>query len=223
MPTMLKKEMKNDMKDLGNILEEVGDALAGSLASRTRRNAGAKRLIAPPPPGTPLLVSLALALEHTGIYLGKNKVAELQDDGFVREVTLTEFVNGDTGPIPLRNGTRIFAACDARSRKPLGTAAVAKMARRLSDEAYYAGYDLIQSNCHLFVAACAAGLKPNDTAFAKLVGKGFASIGRLESVLARTLNGGHRIEWCPVARNRERFHYKLTEEKVARLKLEGKL
>ena len=40
------------------------------------------------------------------------------------------------------------------------------MARRLSDEAYYAGYDLIQSNCHLFVAACAAGLKPNDAAFA---------------------------------------------------------
>ena len=223
MPTMRKKEMKNDMKELGNIFEAVGDALAGSLASRTRRNAGEKRLIAPPPPGTPLLVSLALVLEHTGIYLGDNKVAELQDDGFVKTVSLTDFINGDTAPFPLRNGTRIFAACDARSRKPLGAAAVAKMARRLSDEAYYAGYDLIQSNCHLFVAACAAGMKPDDEAFEKLVGKGITSIGLLERILGRRLNGGHRIEWCPVARNRERFHYKLTAEKVARLRLEGKL
>ena len=223
MPTMRKKEMKNDMKELGNILEEVGDALAGSLASRTRRNAGAKRLIAPPPPGTPLLVSLALALEHTGIYLGKNKVAELQDDGFVREVTLTDFVNGDTGPIPLRNGTRIFAACDARSRQPVGGPSVAKVARETAKEAFYAGYDLIQTNCHLFTAACAAGMKPDDEAFEKLVGKGITSIGLLERILGRRLNGGHRIEWCPVARNRERFHYKLTAEKVARLRLEGKL
>ena len=220
---MMTRRILIDMKDLGNLIESVADAFAESFASRTRRNAGAGRLIAPPPPGTPLLVSLALALEHTGVYLGDNKVAELQDDGVVKTVSLTDFINGDTAPFPLRNGTRIFAACDARSRKPLGTAAVAKMARRLSDEAYYAGYDLIQSNCHLFVAACAAGLKPNDTAFAKLVGKGFASIGRLERVLALKLNGGRRIEWCPVARNKERFHYKLTEEKVARLRLEGKI
>ena len=97
------------------------------------------------------------------------------------------------------------------------------MARRLSDEVYYAGHDLIQSNCHLFVAACAAGMKPNDEAFTKLVGKEITSIGLLERILARRLNGGHRIEWCPVARNRDRFHYKLTEEKLARLRLEGKL
>ena len=100
---------------------------------------------------------------------------------------------------------------------------MAKMARLLSDEAYYAGCNLIQSNRHLFVAACAAGMKPNDEAFEKLVGKGITSIGLLERVLGRRLNGGHRIEWCPVARNRERFHYKLTAEKVARLRLEGKL
>ena len=33
MPKLRKKEKKNDMKELGNILEEVEDALAGSLAS----------------------------------------------------------------------------------------------------------------------------------------------------------------------------------------------
>ena len=211
------------MREFGNMLESVADALSDSLASRTRRNAGAKRLIAPPPPGTPLLVSLALAFEHTGICLGENRVAELQDDGFVKNVSLTDFINGDTAPFPLRNGTRIFAACDASSRKPLGTAAVAKLARRLSEEAYYVGYDIIRRNCHLFTAACAAGLKPDDAAFAELIGEGVSSVGQLERVLAGRLNGGHRIEWCPVARNRERFRYKLTAEKVARLRLEGKL
>ena len=115
------RRILTDMKDLGNLIESVADAFAESFASRTRRNAGTKHLIAPPPPGTPLLVSLALALEHTGVYLGDNKVAELQDDGFVKTVSLMDFINGDTAPFPLRNGTRIFAACDARSRKPLGT------------------------------------------------------------------------------------------------------
>ncbi len=211
------------MSKLGNILEAVTGAVSESFTSRTRRNAGAGRLIAPPLPGTPLLVSLALVLEHTGVYLGENKVAELQDDGFVRTISLTDFINGDTAPFPLRNGTRIFAACDARSRKPIGTTAVAELAKRLSDEVYYAGYDVIKSNCHLFTAACAAGMKPSDEAFAKLVEKDVTSIEQLERILARKLNGGHRIEWCPVARNREKFHYKLTAEKVARLRLEGKL
>ena len=71
------------MKDLGNLIESVADAFAESFSSRTRRNAGAGRLIAPPPPGTPLLVSLALALEHTGVYLGDNKVAKLPNVRYV--------------------------------------------------------------------------------------------------------------------------------------------
>ena len=63
--------------DLLRTLGEIPDVLAESADSRSRRNASANRLIAPPPAGTPLLVSLALAFEHTGIYLGDNHVAEL--------------------------------------------------------------------------------------------------------------------------------------------------
>ena len=154
---------KIDLLDVLGVLKSLPDVLVESEASRSRRNAMSRRLIAPPPPGTPLLVSLALALEHNGIYLGKNRVAELRDDGGVAVVSLTDFVNGDPCDVSLRTGTRIFAACD------------------------------------------------------------ITSIGRLERVLARELNDGRRIAWCAVARSKEKFHYKLTAEKVARLRLEGKL
>lgn len=205
-----------------DIIGAVSGAVSESWASRSRRNEGSERLIAPPPAGTPLLVSLAVALEHTGVYIGENKVVELQDDGFVKAVSLTDFINGDTAPWPLRNGTRIFAACDACSRNPISRSAIASVARRMADDSYYVGYDFIRHNCHFFTASCAVGLEPNNEALVRLFAKGAVSIGRLERFLARRLNDQRRIEWCPVARHKERFHYKLTTEKLVRLRMEGK-
>ena len=71
------------------LLKELPDVVMESVRSRERRNAQAHSLIAPPPAGTPLLVSLALAFEHTGIYLGGSRVAELNGDGYVKAVSLT--------------------------------------------------------------------------------------------------------------------------------------
>ena len=211
--------------DLLRILGEIPDVLAESTDSRSRRNASANRLIAPPPAGTPLLVSLALAFEHTGIYLGDNHVAELNGDGQVKAVSLTRFVNGtDDGFWPIRNGTRIFAACDARSRRPLAdTRALATARAALEGGQIRAGYDFAQINCHLFTAACVRGIPPRDRKFRKLFGGGIASIGRLERLLARALNGGQPIAWCAVRRSKERFRYHLTAEKKVRLMLEGHL
>ena len=207
-----------------DMLESIADALVASEASRVRRNAGAGRLIAPPPPGTPLLVSLALAVEHTGIYLGNNRVAELRCDGAVAEATLTEFINGDSeDPLSFRNGTRIFAACDAKTRKPIGARRVWQTAHEAVRRGASRPYDILLDNCHLFVAACAAGILPDDPRFDDLLDGDVASIGRLERSLERSLNKGRRMAWCAVARSKEEFNYKLTFEKVARLRLEGKI
>lgn len=214
---------KIDLLDVLGVLKSLPDVLVESEASRSRRNAMSRRLIAPPPPGTPLLVSLALAFEHTGIYLGKNRVAELRDDGGVAVVSLTDFVNGDPCDVSLRTGTRIFAACDAKTRHPLGTKRAYATALKFAKFGFASDYDFVRSNCHLFTASCVAGLLTRDDAFDKLIGSGITSIGRLERVLARELNDGRRIAWCAVARSKEKFHYKLTAEKVARLRLEGKL
>jgi hypothetical protein len=171
------------------------------------------------------LVSLALAFEHTGIYLGDNRVAELNGDGQVKSVSLTRFVNGtDDGFWPFRNGTRIFAACDARSRRPLTDMRTLTTARAALEEGSFCpGYDFVQVNCHLFTAACVRGILPEGRKFRKLFGGGIASIGRLERLLERELNGGQPIAWCAVRRSKERFRYHLTAEKKARLMLEGSL
>ncbi|MBQ6008240.1 MAG: hypothetical protein IJL17_06865, partial [Kiritimatiellae bacterium] len=84
------------------------------------------------------------------------------------------------------------------------------------------GYDFAATNCHLFTAACVCGVLPRDRRFKRLLGGGIASIGRLERLLAEALNDGHAIAWCAVRRGKTDFHYRLTPEKKARLRLEGK-
>ncbi|MBR0505230.1 MAG: hypothetical protein IJJ84_07465 [Kiritimatiellae bacterium] len=212
------------MADFLQMLKGLPEVLAESARSRARRNAQAHRLIAPPPAGTPLLVSLALAFEHTGIYLGGGEVAELNGDGCVKAVSLTRFINGTTGgALPIRNGTRIFAVCDAHTRRPIAAERTLKTAHEaLSDAGSWKGYDFAATNCHLFTAACVCGVLPRDRRFKRLLGGGIASIGRLERLLAEALNDGHAIAWCAVRRGKTDFHYRLTPEKKARLRLEGK-
>ena len=211
------------MHDLLQMLGSIPDVLVESASSRARRNAQARRLIAPPPAGTPLLVSLALAFEHTGVYLGGNRVAELNGDGHVKAVSLTRFVNGTPDGIwPIRNGTRIFAVCDARTRRPLASArALATAHAAVEGGASRIGYDCAQVNCHLFTAACMRGVLPSERRFRSLLGGGIASIGRLERLLSKTLNGGEAICWCAVRPGKEDFRYALTREKKIRLAAEG--
>ncbi len=210
------------MADFLQILAELPEAVSESARSRERRNAEAQRLIAAPPAGTPLLVSLALAFEHTGIYLGGSRVAELNGDGHVKAVSLTRFINGTPdGAWQVRNGTRIFAACDVCTRRPLASARSLETARA----AVEAGsnrmeYDFAQLNCHLFTAACVLGIPPGTRQFRSLFGGGVASIGKLERLLAQTLNHGKGICWCAVRRDKERFHYSLSPGKRIRLAME---
>ncbi len=213
------------MVDFLQLLAELPEAVSESARSRERRNAEAQRLIAPPPAGTPLLVSLALAFEHTGIYLGGDRVAELNGDGHVKAVSLTRFINGTPdGAWQVRNGTRIFAACDVCTRRPLASARALETARA----AIEAGlnrmeYDFAQLNCHLFTAACVLGIPPGTRQFRSLFDGRVASIGKLERILAKTLNHGKGICWCAVRRDMERFHYSLSPGKRIRLAVESVL
>lgn len=212
------------MDDVLDLLGGCVEALAASAASRAKRNAAADRLIPPPSPGTPLLVSLALAVEHSGVYLGGGRVAELQDDGRVVAVSLTDFVNGSPGAFPaVRTGTRIFAACDAKTRKPIGSIQSLRSAKAAAAGRVRLPYDLVRNNCHRFVAACAQGADWDGRGFGRMAIDAAASVGWLERLLAKRLNGGKAIAWCAVARSRERFNYGLTGEKIARLRLEGKI
>jgi hypothetical protein len=75
------------------------------------------------------------------------------------------------------------------------------------------GYDFLKANCHLFTAACVCGILPGERGFRRLLGGGIASIGRLEDLLAESLNDRRGIAWCPVRRGKVDFRYRLTIEK----------
>ncbi len=207
------------MVDFLQMLKELPDVVLESSRSRERRNAGAHRLITPPPAGTPLLVSLALAFEHTGVYLGGNRVLELNGEGYVKDVSLTQFINGTSdGTSLIRNGTRIFAACDARTRRPLASKRTLETARAVIEAGVpRLGYDVAQFNCHLFTAACIRGVLPGERRFPLSLGGGVASVGKLERLLSKTLNHGKEICWCGVRRDKELFRYSLSPEKKNQL------
>lgn len=201
-----------------DLLDQLPRVILASCLSRLRRNGTGGVLAQPPPPGTPLLVSLAWAFEHTGIYLGSGQVAELHGDGQVKSVSLTEFVNGSGDmTFSIRTGTRIFAACDGRKAIPLASACALDQARMAVERHLRPGYDCARMNCHLFTAACAVGMMPSLAFYSKLFGEGIVSIDRLESVLAKSLNRGRFVSWRGVAPSKS-FMYELTTNKLVKLR-----
>lgn len=170
-----------------------------------------------PPAGTPLKCALAggmvADLAHSGVYLGGGTVAELDGDGRVQAVALSEFLNGAAGArdwAALRSGFRIYAACDRGSGRPVGGADVAERARRATAGTSLAPatrrYQWLRNNCHRFTAECVDG---NWDA-----GKGGTwRIGRLEEVVSRCLNGGRDITWRPVDFTTPGFTYSPTPGK----------
>ena len=169
-----------------------------------------------PPPGTPLKCALAggmvAQLAHTGIHLGKGRVADLRGDGTVVAVSLPDFLNGPSGdwnPAALRTGFRIHAACDAETGTPLASATAEAKARELTltrRGRLRLEYDLLGWNCHRFTAGCLAG------DFASLDG-GTWMLDRLESIISHLLNRGRPICWRAVSPSTPGFRYAVTPGK----------
>ena len=194
-----------------------------SAAAKMRRN-GDRRLIDAPRAGVPLLVSLAGIAEHSGIFLGRSRVAELNGNGRLMEVSLSEFVNGQPGADGnMRWGTRIFAACDDVTGQPLESLRVAHAARELIDKIRRVKYNVFSNNCHMFSASCIRGNFAEGKSLDEWLREGTFSIDRLESVIGEFMNGGRPIAWLGVRAPTRCFNYVLADEKLARLRREGRL
>lgn len=171
-----------------------------------------------PPRGTPLLVDLAYALEHSGIYLGNSEVMEVYDDesegGRIRVVTLERFLRGDGS---VRTGNQIFAACDDNGDGgcPLFSQRAADNAERFKAENSKVAYNMLRSNCHMFTAACLLGkkifcersgkegfwgakIKDSASCLAAAMVQTF-SVAKLNEVISDELNAGKPVVWRPVA------------------------
>ena len=193
-----------------------------SAAARRRRN-GDDRLIDAPRAGVPLLVSLAGMAEHSGIFLGRSRVAELNGNGRLMDVSLNEFINGQPDDTSnMRWGTRIFAACDDSTGRPLESLKVAHVARDFVTKVRQVKYSLFNNNCHLFSASCVRGELSDGRSWADWLMDGTFSIDRLDAVISEVMNGGRPIAWLGVREPTRFFNYALTDGKIARLRMEGK-
>ncbi len=135
-----------------------------------------------PRPGSILHCSLAIAVEHSGIFVARDKIVEVEnDDGNknIRRVDADDFLNSHL----VRTGVCIYVACDKKTGAVLGT-------RSVADNAKYAvgregAYRLLFDNCHMFTSSCITGNHKNsDNLFLFL-----------ENTIRRKLNRGRAITW----------------------------
>ena len=111
-----------------------------------------------PTPGTPVFCDLAVAVEHTGIYIGRNRIVHLEGDGNIRSVSPEEFVARLDGKNPSH---KIYFA--ASNDKSLGNTDVAQRARNMRNG--FRNYNVLFDNCHQFTCGCLTGKFENPNNF----------------------------------------------------------
>ena len=95
--------------------------------------------------------------DHTGIYVGENRIVELSGDGDIRIVSHKKFINGDDGSFA-RFGVFMYVACaqdDDGNCYALAAPDIARRARRSVGETR--DYNLVFENCHMFTEYCING------------------------------------------------------------------
>jgi hypothetical protein len=112
-------------------------------------------------PGAIVACDLALgAIDHTGIYIGRNRIVERNGCGRIRKVSIKDFLNSST----LRSGVTLYAAC--AKGKVIASPEIARRARDVVGTD--TGYHLIGNNCHRLTAFLATGQRHEITTFSQL-------------------------------------------------------
>ncbi|MBY5993958.1 hypothetical protein [Ferrimonas balearica] len=111
-----------------------------------------------PTPGTLMACHVFGVVEHTGIWLGGDCIAELHGSGLVRGVSAQRFLHN-------RSGATIFCLSDSRHRALGSERAAERAAKALFT---YRDYHLRRNNCHRFVWACLSGQEQVIPSFSAL-------------------------------------------------------
>ena len=100
---------------------------------------------------------------HTGIYLGDDKIAEIENDKGAARVQIVDpydFLHGK-GTNFVRTGINIYVATDGCGTA-LGSPEIAKRARAFARRWRHGEYDLVENNCHKFTVRCVTGNEPTS-------------------------------------------------------------
>lgn len=88
--------------------------------------------------------------EHSGIYVGYNKIVHLNGDGLIESVTPKQFIDRLGG---FNTAISIYVSCNGL--KPVGSKEAAKRAKKMVG--IRREYNLLLDNCHQFSAGCLSG------------------------------------------------------------------
>ncbi|QIZ76857.1 hypothetical protein [Ferrimonas lipolytica] len=117
-----------------------------SLALRPSEFLPGKRFVSPQP-GSVVVCHVYGVVEHSGIWLGDDTIAELHGSGLIRGISAKRFLTG-------RTGATIFTCCDHLHRPFATASAVDRAAQQLFT---HRDYHLRRNNCHRFVWYCLTG------------------------------------------------------------------
>lgn len=97
-------------------------------------------------------------IDHSGIYIGYNKIAHLDGSGKIEAVTPEVFLNRLDG---LNMAISIYVSC--KDGKAIGSRIVAENAKRKIGKSVK--YNLFNNNCHIFSSGCLTGKFDNNDGF----------------------------------------------------------
>ena len=144
------EDIKLTLKVIDHLTLKTGSAILHSIKDKVK-----------PAVGSVVFCRLGLnQVEHTGIYIGYNKIIHLEGNGQVKTVTPKEFLARLIGFNTL-TAQSIYIAC--RNGKPIHSSKVATNAKIYG--AHRTDYRLLSNNCHKFTSGCVTGDRHNNDTF----------------------------------------------------------
>jgi len=121
--------------------------------------------------GSVVHCSLAVNLEHTGIYIGDDTIVHLSGNGIIEAVSSNEFLERLEG---LNFAINNYVSC--YDDDPVGSKFVAERAASMVGE--WRDYNIVLDNCHQFTSGCLSGNFENaDNFFWMVENKAFDVLG----------------------------------------------
>ena len=146
-----------------SVMDDIQEAISSKVTDWAAKTVDAFLIHSQVPKiGSVLYCNLALAFEHTGIYVGGGKVVHLNGDGVVEKVSLKKFMNRLDGVNPSYS---IFCATDSDG-ETIRNREVAE--RALEMVGHRQTYNLFLGNCHCFTQYCLTGTKVHFGSFGKV-------------------------------------------------------
>lgn len=143
-----------------------------------------------PTRGSVVFCELLTWAEHSGIYIGSDKIIHLNGDGIVEEVNSKEFVARLGGANSLLTN-KIYVSC--RNASVAYSIEVARRAEKMLGSRR--NYHMIFDNCHQFTSGCLTGNFENSDNF----------FWMLKDKIYTTLDADNFREWDPYSINASSF------------------